>query len=108
MTIYNIQQVQDFLNTIDKTEIITSKKKIYYNIPVSFDIETSSFYEDKNGVIYTNDDYKKLKNKVIAEKKGKNYSVQNLSTKLKKGTINFNEINIILEKMGYEIVFKKQ
>ena len=69
MTIYNIQQVQDFLNTIDKTEIITSKKKIYYNIPVSFDIETSSFYEDKNGVIYTNDDYKKLKNKVIAEKK---------------------------------------
>ena len=69
MTIYNIQQAQDFLNTIDKTEIITSKKKIYYNIPVSFDIETSSFYEDKNGVIYTNDDYKKLKNKVIAEKK---------------------------------------
>ena len=69
MTIYNIQQVQDFLNTIDKTEIIISKKKIYYNIPVSFDIETSSFYEDKNGVIYTNDDYKKLKNKVIAEKK---------------------------------------
>ena len=69
MVIYNIQQVQDFLNTIDKNEIITSKKKIYYNIPVSFDIETSSFYEDKNGVIYTNDDYKKLKNKVIAEKK---------------------------------------
>ena len=69
MNIYNIQQVQDFLNTIDKTEIIISKKKIYYNIPVSFDIETSSFYEDKNGVIYTNDDYKKLKNKVIAEKK---------------------------------------
>lgn len=69
MTIYNIQQVQDFLNTIDKTEIITSKKKIYYNMPISFDIETSSFYEDKNGVIYTNDDYKKLKNKVIAEKK---------------------------------------
>lgn len=45
--------------------------------------------------------------KVIAEKKGKQYSVQNLSTKLKKGTANFNELNIILEEMGYEIKFSK-
>lgn len=44
---------------------------------------------------------------IISEKKGKNYSVQNLSTKLKKGTANFNELNIILETMGYEIIFKK-
>lgn len=27
---------------------------------MSFDIETSSFYEDKNGIIYTNEQYKKL------------------------------------------------
>ena len=36
---------------------------------MTFDIETSSFYEDKNGVIYTNDDYRKLKNTVKADKK---------------------------------------
>ena len=44
--------------------------------------------------------------KVIKKKKGKNFSVQNLSTKLKKGTANFNELNIILDEMGYEIVFR--
>ena len=45
--------------------------------------------------------------KVISDKKGKDYSVQNLSTKLKKGTANFNELNIILNELGYEIVFNK-
>ena len=45
--------------------------------------------------------------KVIANKKGKDYSVQNLSSKLRKGTVNFNELNIILEEMSYEIIFKK-
>ena len=43
----------------------------------------------------------------ISEKKGKPYSVQNLSSKLKKGTLNANEISIILEKLGYEINFIK-
>ena len=43
----------------------------------------------------------------ISEKKGKPYSVQNLSSKLKKGTLNANEIAIILEKLGYEINFIK-
>ena len=66
---YEIKNISDFFNTIDKKNIITSKGKIYYNIAMSFDIETSSFYEDKNGVIYTNDEYKKLKNQVKAEKK---------------------------------------
>lgn len=46
--------------------------------------------------------------KVIANKKGKNYTVQNLSTKLKKGTANFNELSIILEEMGYELIFNKK
>jgi len=45
---------------------------------------------------------------VISRQKGKNYSVQNLSTKLKKGTANFNELNIILDEMGYEIIFNKK
>ena len=66
---YELKNISDFFNTIDKKNIITSKGKIYYNIAMSFDIETSSFYEDKNGIIYTNDEYKKLKNQVKAEKK---------------------------------------
>ena len=46
--------------------------------------------------------------KYISESKGKDYSVQNLSSKLKKGTINANEISIIAEKLGYNIVFIKK
>ena len=44
----------------------------------------------------------------IAEKRQKPYSVQNLSIKLKKGTANFNELEMILEKLGYEIEFVKK
>ena len=66
---FELKNISDFLSTINKKNIITSKGKIYYNIAMSFDIETSSFYEDKNGIIYTNDEYKKLKNQVKAEKK---------------------------------------
>ena len=67
--IYELKDLSDFLGTINKKDIITSKGKIFYNLAMSFDIETSSFYEDKNGVIYTNDDFRKLKNQVRAEKK---------------------------------------
>ena len=44
----------------------------------------------------------------ISEQKGKHYSVQNLSSKLKKGTVNANEIAIIAEKLGYEVLFVKK
>ena len=44
----------------------------------------------------------------ISEVKGKPYSVQNLSSKLKKGTINANEIAIICDKLGYDIIFSKK
>ena len=67
--IYELKDLTQFLSTINAKDIIKSKDKIYYNFAMSFDIETSSFYEDKNGVIYTNDDYRKLKNTVKAEKK---------------------------------------
>ena len=67
--IYELKDLTQFLSTINAKDIIKSKDKIYYNLAMSFDIETSSFYEDKNGVIYTNDDYRKLKNTVKAEKK---------------------------------------
>ena len=67
--IYELKDLTQFLSNINKKDVIKSKDKIYYNLAMSFDIETSSFYEDKNGVIYTNDDYKKLKHTVKAEKK---------------------------------------
>ena len=67
--IYELKDLTQFLSQINTKDIIKSKDKIYYNIAMSFDIETSSFYEDKNGVIYTNDEYKKLKHSIKAEKK---------------------------------------
>ena len=44
----------------------------------------------------------------ISERKGKRYSVQNLSAKLKKGTANLNELSIIMEALGYKIKFEKE
>ncbi len=46
--------------------------------------------------------------KNISEKKGKPYSVQNLSSKLKKGTINYNELEIILDSLGYTFEISKK
>ena len=67
--IYELKDLTQFLSQINTKDIIKSKDMIYYNLAMSFDIETSSFYEDKNGVIYTNDDYRKLKHTVKADKK---------------------------------------
>ena len=53
--IYELKDLTQFLSQINTKDIIKSKDKIFYNLAMSFDIETSSFYEDKNGVIYTND-----------------------------------------------------
>ena len=39
--------------------------------------------------------------RVIAEKKGKNFSIQNLSQKLKNNTITLKEFEIILEAFDY-------
>lgn len=46
--------------------------------------------------------------KYIEDKKQKPYSVQNLSTKLKKGTLNLNELSLILDKLNYDVRFEKQ
>ena len=55
-----MNQIEDFLNSIDRTQVIKNKNKYFYNLPCSFDIETSSFYQSKTGIIYNNDEYKKL------------------------------------------------
>ncbi len=46
--------------------------------------------------------------KYIENKKQRAYSIQNLSTKIKKGTLNITELEIILEKLGYNIDFNKK
>lgn len=69
MAIYAFNQYSEFFSTIDTSNIIKEKKRFYYNLPCSFDIETTSFYESKTGVVYTNKEYKELKNSVIAEKR---------------------------------------
>ena len=46
--------------------------------------------------------------KYIENKKQRAYSIQNLSTKIKKGTLNITELEIILEKLGYSINFNKK
>ena len=43
----------------------------------------------------------------ISKKKGKSFSVQNLSSKLKKRTANFIELETILEVLGYSIKFER-
>ena len=68
--IFTLDKIQSFLDCIDKSDIVKSKNKYYYNLACSFDIETTSFYENKNGVVYTNEQYNKIKNnKIKADKK---------------------------------------
>lgn len=67
--VYTLNQCSEFLATIDTTKIIKSHGNYFYNIPMSFDIETSSFYEDKKGVVYTNEQFEQLEKPVKASKK---------------------------------------
>ena len=41
----------------------------------------------------------------IAKAKGKHYTIQNLSQKLRNNTLNANEIDIILDVLSYKIIF---
>jgi len=42
---------------------------------------------------------------IIAKKKNKHYTVQNLSQKIRNNTLNANEIDIILDALEYKIIF---
>lgn len=44
----------------------------------------------------------------LGENLKKDYSLNNLSGKLRKETISFKEINLIADILGYEIVFQKK
>lgn len=46
--------------------------------------------------------------KIIAKRKGKNFSIQNLSQKLKKDTLNLQELEIIMDTLGYKICYLPQ
>ena len=41
--IYELKDLTQFLSQINTKDIIKSKDKIFYNLAMSFDIETSSF-----------------------------------------------------------------
>jgi len=45
---------------------------------------------------------------ILAEKTKKNYSLANLSSKLKRGTLTYNEVLIIIDYLGYKIEFTEQ
>jgi len=46
--------------------------------------------------------------KKLGENLNKDYSLNNLSGKLRKDTISFKEVDLIADILGYEIVFKKK
>lgn len=46
--------------------------------------------------------------KIISTKKKKSFSVQNFSQKLKNNTITLKEFEIILDTLGYNILFMKK
>lgn len=63
-TVYKPEQINEVIKLCfnDNQLIGTNKGERFYNIPVSFDIETSSFYRDTNGETYTYEQVQKLDN----------------------------------------------
>lgn len=62
--VYTPKDIQTVLNkTISDNDIIGSNKgERFYNVPLSFDIETTSFYRDENGDTYSYVQVSKLEN----------------------------------------------
>ena len=62
--IYTPEQIDTVIDTlISDDDLIGNNKGVrVYNIPLAFDIETSSFYRDLNGDTYTYEQFQKLDN----------------------------------------------
>lgn len=45
---------------------------------------------------------------MLSLKTNKNYSLANLSSKLKRGTLSYNEVLMIIDFLGFEIEFKEK
>lgn len=52
--LYAMERLNEFIQSIDTTQTIFHKKKMFHNLPCSFDIETSSFYQSNDGKTYSN------------------------------------------------------
>lgn len=65
--IYNYENKNEFLRHFDNIPIMkkTASKTKYYNVSVSFDIETSSIYVDENGVMTDDTNCQKISNMYI-------------------------------------------
>lgn len=61
-TIYNVSDIREVLaNAVNEKNVIGNNKGVkFYNVPCSFDIETTSFYRDADGNTYNYEQYSKL------------------------------------------------
>lgn len=59
--LFYMNDINGFLDSIDTSKVIIHKKEMWYNLACSFDIETTSFYVDRYGNSYTNEQARGLK-----------------------------------------------
>jgi hypothetical protein len=64
--IYTPAQIDECLQRLENVSLVRTKnnRALLYNAPCSFDIETSSFYMDRNGKTYEKNDKKETRQKV--------------------------------------------
>lgn len=58
---YEVEDIDTILNELDVNNFCYANRKKYLNYPISFDIETTSFYEKEGICLNTKDFFKKIK-----------------------------------------------